>query len=382
MAKPYTWEQLRSATLRRQFPSIRGRGQAAVRSMIERVGPIQSQVARSPFVTVASRLPGAKHADIVALHESFQVVRGSSLRGTVHTCVAEQHPLVDTVTRRSLETLWRRQLKLSRVGVADVQAAMEAFAAGEWRSPEELRTHLVEWVGAHEGAEAANAAATTGVGRAFAHVHSALIRRPLGDVAWDRQGTPGYRVAAETLGVGRSPWLDDPDGALVALCRQHLRAFGPANRRDVAWWTGEGLRAVDQALATLADELTTRPGPDGQQYHDLADAPRGSGGDPGVRLLPEYDAVLVGYDPKTRDRFLDPAHLPHVWLTANGTFSPAVLRDGRLCASWRLTGNGPERRVEVAMFPGMARLDPADVSDQVTALERALAITIADVAVS
>ena len=382
MAKAYTWESLRRASLRRQFPTIRGRGRAAVRELIERVGPIQSQVARSPFVTVSSRLPGASYADIVAVHESYDVVRGSSLRGTVHTCVREQHPLVDTITRRTLEKFWLRQLKLERVSVAEVQAAMEVFATGEWRTPEELRAHLAEWVGDHDGEAARVAAGTPGIGRAFAHIHSAMIRRPISGIEWEKQASPGYRVAADVLGVERSPWLEDPDAALVALVRQHLRAFGPANRRDIAWWSNDGLRNVDAALDALADEIVSRPGPDGVVYHDLADTPGRGGGDPGVRMLAEYDALIVGYDPKTRDRFLDPGHLPLVWLSENGTFSSAVLRDGQLCAAWKFDGSGPERAIEVAMFPGLAPLDASDLADQIAALEAALAITITDVTIT
>lgn len=381
MSKPWTWEGLAVATLKRQFPKVRGRGEAAVVELVGRVGPIQSQVARSPYVAVSSRLPGASHAAVTAAYESYAIVRGSNLRGTVHTCATDQHPLLDTITRRTMAGGWRNHLKLAKTTPADVQAGVEAFATGAWRTPEELRVHLADWLTEHEGEESGERARTTGVGRAFAHIHSAMIRRPLGDGAWDRQGAPGYRVAADVLDTERSRWLDDPDAALVALARQHLAAYGPANRRDIAWWSGEGLRNVDAALVVLADELTERPGPDGQPFYDLAEPPKGGAGDPGVRLLPEFDAVVVGYDPKTRDRFLDPAHLPHIWAQQNGLFSSGVLADGRLVASWKLTGSGAERVVEVQMFPGRRALAESDLADQVSAIERALAITVTDVAI-
>ena len=385
MTPAWTWEQLAAATLRRQFPKIRGRGQGAVVEVVRRVGPIQSQVARAPFVTVSSRLPGTTYDAITAAHESWEIVRGSNLRGTVHTSVRDHHPLLDTITRRTMANGWRNHLRLSRVSPADVQAGIEEFATGEWRTPEELRAHLVAWLTEHEGGESGERARTTGVGRAFAHVHSAMIRRPLGEGGWERQSAPGYRVATDVFGTDRSAWLDDPDAALVALTRQHLAAYGPANRRDIAWWSGEGLRNVDAALAGLAEELTERAGPDGQTYYDLAEPPAGGSTDPGVRLLPEFDAVLVGYDPKTRTRFLDPAHLPRIWAQQNGMFSSSVLAGGRLVASWRFataTGNRPERRIEVQMFPDQARLGEPDLADQVSALEAALAIRVTDLSIS
>ena len=381
MTRPWTWEQLATATLRRQFPKSRGRGPEAVVELVRRVGPIQSQVARSPFVAVSSRLPGADRAAITAAYESYAIVRGSNLRGTVHTCVVEQHPLLDAITRRTMAGGWRNHLRLSERTPTDVQTGIEEFATGQWRTPEELRAHLVDWLAEHESSDAAERARTSGVGRAFAHVHSAMIRRPIGDGGWDRQAAPGYRVAADVLGEARADWLDDPDAALVALVRQHLAAYGPANRRDIAWWSGEGLRNVDAALATLADELTQRPGPDGQAFYDLLAPPTGGSADPGVRLLPEFDAVVVGYDPKSRDRFLDPDHLPHIWAQQNGLFSSGVLAGRRLVASWKFEGSGAERRVEVQMFPGMPAVAESDLADQVGAIEQALDIVVTDVAI-
>ncbi len=351
--------------------------------LVRQVGPIQSQVARAPFVAVAARLPGASYADVTAAYESADLVRGSNLRGTIHTCVREQHPLLDAVTRRAMEKGWTRNLGLQRTTAAQVQAGIEKFATGTWRTPEVLRTHLVAWLERHEGPEAAERARTTGVGRAFAHIHSGLIRRPMGDAGWDRQTAPGYRLATEVLADDRAVRLADPDAALVALTRQHLAAYGPANRRDVAWWSGAGLRQVDHALELLGDELTERPGPDGQTYYDLADSSgRRGGGDLGVRLLPEFDALILGYDPKTRDRFLPAEHLSQVWQQHNGLLASVVLAGGCLVASWRFDGTGDERRIAVRMFPGLRPLTEAALADQITALEAALATRITDVEIT
>jgi hypothetical protein len=94
--------------------------------------------------------------------------------------------------------------------------------------------------------------------------------------------------------------------------------------------------------------------------------------------VPEYDALVVGYDPKSRDRFLDPAHLPRIWMSANGSFSSAVLAGGRLAAAWRMTRDRATR-IEVQMFPGLPKLRESDLADQVAALEHALDVEIADV---
>ena len=53
-----TEEDLRLSTLGRQFPAIGGCDPDAVLELFRRLGPIQSQVPRAPFLTVSSRLPG------------------------------------------------------------------------------------------------------------------------------------------------------------------------------------------------------------------------------------------------------------------------------------------------------------------------------------
>jgi hypothetical protein len=83
VSRAWTWEQLAAATLKRQFPKVRGRGEKAVVDLVTRVGNRPSQVARSPFVTIASRLPAHPEDAITAAYESYAIVRGSNLRGTV-----------------------------------------------------------------------------------------------------------------------------------------------------------------------------------------------------------------------------------------------------------------------------------------------------------
>ncbi|MGH3503397.1 MAG: DNA glycosylase AlkZ-like family protein [Nocardioidaceae bacterium] len=380
MVRAYTWEQLGRATLRRQFPRVRGRGPAAVAELVRRVGPIQSQAARAPFLAVSSRLPGASYDAINAAYESLELVRGTTMRGTVHTCVRDQHAVSDAVSRVTLEGLWRRTLKLEKMSVEDVRAETERFGTGAWQTPDALRANLTRWLSAHE-TPAAVSAAQSQAGRFMAIGHSGLVRRPLAG-GWDRQTTPGYRSAAEVLGESRAGVVADPAGGLEQLVRVHLGAFGPATRADVAWWSGAGLRQVDTALAGLGEELTSRPGPDGLTYYDVTDPPPAGWSDPGVRLLPEFDALLLGYAPSARRRFVEPRHLASHFTPDNGMFAPAVLADGRLRARWRLVGSGDSCEIEVTMLPGESRLDESDLSNQAAAVSAALGIEIADVRVA
>jgi hypothetical protein len=81
---------------------------------------------------------------------------------------------------------------------------------------------------------------------------------------------------------------------------------------------GRRLRVVDASLERLAGELhRRRTGPDGRPYHDLAGgSPPASC--PRVRLLPEFDALFCGFEPKRAPALVDEQHHAGCGRTATG----------------------------------------------------------------
>jgi hypothetical protein len=367
----YDWGELQGLSLARQFPTITGRDGAAVAEAVGRIGPIQSQTARSPYVGLGARLPGVTHDAVTDAYESLAIVRGSTLRGTVHTATAQQHAALDGTTRVAQRTLWRRFLRLDHTELDDVWAAIEAYAADEPRTPAELTSFLADWLAARGEPEAVRRLDDQ-AGRYFAFGHGGLLRRPLrGD--WSGQGAAGYRTAAALL-----PDRTAPDDPVLETVRVHLASYGPASRHDVAWWSGLGLRQVDSVLERLGP--VWHDGPDGRAYADLPGA-LAARDLPGVRLLPEFDAVLCGYDPQARGRFVSEADNDVLWHRANGLMLAPVLVDGRIGGHWRLAGSGASRALAVACFPGSRRPRRAELDEAVGALSTALAVAVTSVTV-
>jgi hypothetical protein len=207
-------------------------------------------------------------------------------------------------------------------------------------------------------------------GRYFAFGHGGLLRRPMKG-PWSGQGAPGYRTAAAVLGD-----REEPDDPVLGAVRTHVASYGPSSRQDISWWSGLGLRRVDGLLERL--EVTWRDGPDGRAYADLpgAPAPRDL---PGVRLLPEFDALLCGYDPRARDRFVAPADHDVLWHRTNGLMLAPLLIDGRIGGYWRLEGSGRSRALAVASFRGSRRPRKAEVDDAAAALATALDLSLSGV---
>lgn len=348
----YSWEDLAALALARQFPAAPDE----VAGMLGRVGPVQSQTARSPFIGLAARFVGVTREALTTAYEAGAIVRGSTIRGTVHTATPEQYAALGAVTPIGQRTLWQRLLRLERSTLEELWADTEAFAT-DWRSTDELQAHLHDWLLAHEGRDE-----VTGqqVGRYLAFGHGGLVRRPVnGD--WAGQGAPVYRTLAARLPA-------TPADAV----RLHLRCHGPASRHDLAWWSGLGLRVVDALLDETG--LVGVEGPDGRTYVDLPDPPPPRSV-AGVRLLPEFDALMCAYDPSGRERFADPAHLRRLWNQGNGLVLPPLLVDGRITGYWRATGSARRRPLEVVWFAGTRRPRKAELDEPVVALEAGLGIT-------
>lgn len=304
-------DDLAAATLARQFPRV-DRTEVAVAEVVRHTGPVQSQNARAVFLGLAARLPGVTREAITAAYEQRLIVRGSSIRGTVHTSTPDDHVLLDTATRLGNRAVWARLLRLHDTSLEQVWAGIEAYARDEWRTQDELRAHLVDWLARHD--PGAQPGVDEPVFRSLAFGHGGLVRRPLRG-GWEGQGRPGYRTASALL--PDRPVPPDADTAVDRLVCRHLAANGPAARRDLAWWSGLGLRAVDASLTRLAGELIEMAGPDGERLHDLPDAPAPTEL-PGVRLLAEFDALLCAYAPASRERFVAPHHHQRLWPTTNG----------------------------------------------------------------
>jgi len=367
----YDWTELGGLTLARQFPDLQGRDAATVTEAVRRIGPIQSQTARSPYAGLGARLPGVTHDDVTAAYESLAIVRSSTIRGTVHTSTADHHALLDATTRVGQRAIWVRHLKLQHAEVEDLWCATEEFARDEWRTPDELLAHTRRWLDDHD--EVVPEAIDRGLGRYLTFGHGGLLRRPLKG-EWSGQGAPGYRTATALL-----PHRAVAADPLLEVVRLHLTSYGPATRRDVAWWSGLGLRQVDALLERL--DVTWCDGPGGQPYADVpgVPAPREL---PGVRLLPEFDAVLCGYDPKARDRFVDPAANELLWHRNNGYMLAPVLVDGRVGGYWRIEGSGRRKDLAVTSFAGSRRPRKAELDEPATALSTALDVSLGSVSVT
>lgn len=363
-------------TLARQFPSIRGRSPDALVDLLGRLGPIQSQVPRAPFLAAASRLPGIGYRTISDTFADGGLLKGTNLRGTVHTSTPGQFPAVDAVSRSRRAGDLERVFGLSSDQVQQLTTEIEDHCGPRWRQRADLVEHVRRWL-RDNGADDRTGELDRGMPANLIWGHSGLVRRPK-DGRWEKRTDVLHRTAHRIVeGLSVPPTQQ----ALADLARLHLSSYGPADRRDIAWWLGVPLGPVDRALADLEPELVRHTGPDGAELVDLAAAPTPRSFDPGPRLLPEFDGLLLGYHPQHRSRFLDQDHLDQIWKRANGQFLGGLLVAGRIVGCWRTEPGRPASMtgVEIQPFTPDAAITEDVVRGPLADAERALDLTVAEV---
>ncbi len=367
---PLTWDELHALSLARQFPS---RPPADLAGLLEVTGPVQSQTARSAYLGLAARSGALTRSDLDEAYRAAAIVRGSNIRGTVHTSTPRQQVLLDVVARTGQRRLFERSLGVQGPDLDAVWAAVEQFAAPQWRTADELVAELRRVLIGVGGATVDPL--DTQLGRYLAFGSGALVRRP-GNGDWSGQAAAEYRQALAVHGVARPA---DVDAALDAAVLLHVRAHGPVSRSDIAWWSGLGLRVVDSVLDRL--DLVRADGPLDRVYVDVRGAPAPGALD-GVRLLPEFDAVFCGYDAKSRHRFVDPGHHEILWNSANGVLAPPLLVDGRVTGWWRLAGTGPNRSAQAHWFAGTRRPRKAELAEAFDAAAAMLGLSVTGLTIS
>jgi hypothetical protein len=265
---------------------------------------LQAQDARAAALSVRARTVGLTEADVAG---DAGLVRTWAWRGTLHLLAAEDAawvlPIVAPGALRGSAARWR-QLGLDEPTYESAREAIVNALAGGPRTRAELR-------------EALAAAGVDAHGQRLPHLlrrvaFEGLLQHPLDDTF----------AALETTLVPR-------EEALAKLAGRYLAAFGPAEPRDLAKWSGLPAADVRRAWEAAVEASAARAGDAAQ----AAGAKAAGAGGPVVRLLPAFDTYLLGY--ADRSETVPPEHLARVW-PGGGWLHPVVLVDGLAAGTWRL----------------------------------------------
>ena len=336
-------------------------------AVVSRALAVQSQEYLPAQWGLAQRLPAATRptaSEVAAAIDRGEVLRTHVLRPTWHfVAPADADWLIALSAERVHRANGTYYARHGLVGaVAErVLATIEAAVAGGHPTRAEL------------GAALADAGLpSTGNALAYCLMLAELERVVISGASAGAQRT--YAAFAER--VPDAPTRRRPrDEALAELAERFLRTRGPATERDLAAWSGFGLRDVRAALADAADRTGGRiatiegPGPtplwhDGEvaeHGRDAASLALAEPSPPGtVDLLQAYDEYVMGY--AAPREYLLPARHPGA---ATAEFPlHAMIADGVLCGRWAPTVSARTATVRIVPWRRMSRaeLDSRDAA--------------------
>jgi hypothetical protein len=347
------WDEVRARRLDRSSLSPR-RPSGELVEVAGAVCGVHAQVQASAELQLAARIDGLAQTDVrSALWERQALVKAWTVRGTLHLHPANELALWFAARRAVLRSAdkglaaWRDPSGVLHpaIGADEVEAVRAAVwevLDGHCLLRDELAAEVVERVGS---------AARQRLRSGFAFF--------LGELC---QGPPqGPRI---TL-VRPDQWIDgwrevtDEDEALREVCRRFLRTYGPARPSDFCeWFSSAAFKVADarRLFEGLAAELAEVSVEDRRSFVVAGD----DSFDPlvgGVRLLPEYDAYVMGF--REREQLVPAAVRELVAQHGRGRYEgPAgvrfVLVDGIAAGLWerRRRGRRIELRVTLALRIG------------------------------
>ncbi|RFU86080.1 winged helix DNA-binding domain-containing protein [Streptomyces triticagri] len=365
------WADVCARRLSRHFldrPAAAGR----VPDVVAAMGGAHAQVMSAAELSVGLRTEGTTRQDVRdALWEERTLVKTFGPRGTVHLLPAAELPLW-TAALSAVPMPASVLDRSARLDGRQTDEVVEAIAAilreGEPLTVDELSEAVI----ARTGDWAADPVmpAFTGMWPRWRQaLHVAAHRGAL---------CFGPNRGRKTTYTSPDRWLPgpadgvphptDPERALAELVRRYLRSYGPARPRDFARWLSAPRPWATGLFASLGDEL--RPvAPEfatpGDDMYELADEPAYPAEPPAptVRLLPYFDAYLVGSQPR---QLIHPGRAAERALSATGQAgtTQAVTVGGEVAGLWHQKRSGRKLALTVELFGRSTRKRRAEVEAQ------------------
>ena len=335
-----TWDEVRARRLAQSHlakPAPRTR----VVDVVREVGGIHAQVMSAAELSLSARVRGLTRAHVAkALWEERSLVKTWTLRGTLHIHPADELGLW-LAARRAVVGDWYVHNELPPKEAKRILAAIADALDGRCLTREELvgavSPHVGSWAREHIG---------SGWGTVLgpAALNGTLVHGP-------PQGT---RVTF----VRPDQWLGpqqehEPRAALVEILRRYVAAFGPVTHRDFARWIAGSHFQAKEAKALLdsvAGELV-EVDVEGRPAWLLAGPERRPKAPEGVRLIPEYDAYVMGF--REREQLFPSEAVARTKAHGKGRLEgPGALSwllvDGAVAGTWsrRRAGKRIELRIE------------------------------------
>ena len=302
-SRPPSLRELNRTLLARQL--LLERSSHRVPDAVGHLLALQAQWAPSPYVALWSRLDGFRKDGLTS---SPEVVKGSTLRTTLHVMARREFPAISAAAVES------RRGRTENLGV-DVEALRRAMPRRPLHRGE-VEAIVARVLGTDDRWTVAFAL------RALPFVRDGVVG------PWPHTKPPPIRFWHDPL--------PDAQESSRRVVHAFLAAYGPATRKEIERFTAFRVRQIAPALEGLEEH-------DG--LYDLPGAPRVSGRVRApVRFLPAYDSMLLAH--LENGRVVPREYVGAVYNRKNATCKSTFTVDGFVAGTWRVEG----KRIVVEPF--------------------------------
>jgi hypothetical protein len=377
------WPQVRGRRLVRH--GLAGDGLATLADAARASCGAHAQIMSAAELSLGQRCPGATRSDVrAALWTGQTLIKTYGPRGTVHLLPTEDLSLwlaaLAAVPREGSvpETMAMTKDQTAAVITAIGEAVSEAGEPG--LTMEELNEQVPARAGSWAGdlvmpafqtmwprwRQSLNGAAHQG----------AVIFGP------DRGRQVTYRSPAPLLASQPVPSGTEALGWLV---HAYLHSYGPARARDLARWLAAPIRWAERLFGELSGELIEVEFANDTAYVAQQDTnlPQPEVAK-GVRLLPYFDALVVGSHPRA---LLFPGKAAERALSPSGQAGnfPTLLVDGEVAGVWHAKRTGSKIAITVEPLCSLQAAQRRSLEEEVervgTIMEARPSLTIGTVSV-
>lgn len=343
--------ELNRALLARQ--GLLERKRVSVPKMIEKVGGLQSQEPRDPYVSLWSRIEGFDRAKLDRAADKREIVRGSWLRCTIHTVTADDFrrdrlALGPVIARDAAN--WRQEYV--GLDIPKVRKAVEELLSDDVpRSAREIAKAI------HPKFPKVSLEGLVNCAR----IHVPVVMTP-GEAAWGYNRPPKLMLADRWVGE-----LAPPDPTDLIL--RGIAAIGPVSTSDLRTWSG--LPGVKDAIAPLLPDLKVFRDEAGRELYDLPGAPRPKADTQvPVRFLGEFDNFLLSH--ADRSRVIDAEFTRRFNVSTNGRRLHTFLVDGFVAGAWKPELTKKQIKLTITPFIKLSSSDKRAANDEALQLAEML----------
>jgi hypothetical protein len=313
---------------------------------IERLGGLQAQLARAPYLSLWTRLRDLRREALDDLIQKRTVIKATWIRATLHLCTADDYirfrSTLQPMLTNAANTIGkgrRRDFDLNKL-----LAEARRYIAKKPRTFAEISEMVAEFMPEQD----------VGVLRYAVRTHLPLVQVPVA-CEWSYPNQPAFTLAESW--IGRPLVADD---RLKELALRYLEAFGPASVTDMQAWSG--IPALKELFDRIKPKLQVYRGEGRREFFDLPDRAVADGDTPApVRFLPEFDNLLLSHSNRTRvvaEEHRSRVYLPGLRVAAT------VLVDGFVHGSWKIEKTRDEALLVIEPFGKLTRTDRAALLEE------------------